>query len=255
MIVFPAVDIKNGKCVRLLQGKPDSEKQYYEHPWEAAQHWEELGAKVLHVVDLDGALGSAEANTSYVEEILRTVHIPVQVGGGLRTRRQVEAVLAAGAARAIIGTRVLLEPHWAADLSRSYPGRVIVALDARDGKVALRGWQELGAKGVCELAVELQQVRPAAFLYTDVDRDGMLSRPNFEGTAALIEATDVPVIASGGVASEEDVRQLGEIGADAVIIGKALYEGKLHLRAALGAASRFPSRLCAAPPGFRNERG
>ena len=247
MLVFAAVDIRKGRCVRLLQGRPEDEKMYWEQPWSAALHWQHAGARALHVVDLDAALGQGE-NTDAVGDLLARVSIPVQVGGGLRDSQQVQAILALGAARAVVGTRAASEPQWAVGLCGSLPGQITIALDARDGKVAVEGWQRSSGLDVAELALRLQEGRPAAFLYTDVSRDGMLSHPNFEAVKALVALCDVPVIASGGVASLEDIRRLGECGADAVIVGKALYEHTFSLPEANEAAAPFCGRLSAAPP-------
>ncbi len=243
MLVYPAVDIARGRCVRLLQGEPERETVYYRDPAEAAAHWEALGAKALHVVDLDGALAGGGRNAGPIKEILERVGIPVQVAGGLRTAEAVRRVLDAGAARAVVGTRAAKEPEWAVELCRELPGRVVIAVDAREGRVAVEGWREVAETSPVQLAQRLAEGGPAAFLYTDVARDGMLSRPNFDGVAKLLEAVAVPVIASGGVASLEDIQRLGECGADAVIVGKALYEGVIELPDVLAAAGEYPSRL------------
>ena len=253
MVVFPAVDIKGGKCVRLLQGRPEAGKEYYAEPQEAALHWQEEGARALHVVDLDGALSESGENARCVLDILQELSIPVQVGGGLRSREDVERILEAGAARAVVGTRAATEPDWAVELCRALPGRIVIAVDARDGNIAIKGWQESTGVSVEELASRLEEGLPAAFLYTDVSRDGMLSRPHFEGVEALLHATCVPVIASGGVSSLDDIRRLGECGADAVIVGKALYENRFALAEAMEAGQAFSSRLSARPDEL-NER-
>ncbi len=256
MIVFPAVDIKGGRCVRLLQGRPEKSKQYYEEPREAALHWQELGAVALHLVDLDGALSQSGENRRCVQEVLGGLGIPVQVGGGLRSLDDVECLLEAGAARVVVGTRAATEPQWALELCRRLPGRIVVALDAREGVVAIRGWRESAGLRVEELARRLEEGPPAAFLYTDVVRDGMLSQPHFEGVRHLVRASAVPVIASGGVSSAEDVRRVGECGADAVIVGKALYEGRIELAEAQEAARPFHSRLAPDPrEGFERKTG
>jgi len=234
MIIFPAVDIKDGRCVRLVQGRADSGKVYFDDPCEAALHWQGLGAQALHLVDLDGALSRSAGNRPCVLKVLSSLEIPVQVGGGLRSEAEVEAVLQAGAARAVVGTRAATDPAWAVSLCRRLPGRIVVALDALDGEVAIRGWQQ-GAGP------------PAAFLYTDVSRDGMLSRPDFDAVERLVRMSQVPVIASGGVSSTDDIRRLGECGADAVVVGKALYEGRIELPDALRVAGAFPSRLVPDP--------
>ena len=243
MLIIPAVDIKGGRCVRLVQGRPEKSKTYYDEPLDAARHWERLGAVALHVVDLDGALAQSSANRQCVVDILSSLAIPVQVGGGLRVEETVAEILKAGAARVVVGTRAVVEPEWAALLCRQMPERIVIALDARKGRVTIKGWQEETALSVVELARRLEEGRPAAFLYTDVSRDGMLTRPHFDGVKELVGATAVPVIASGGVSSVEDVQRLGECGADAVIVGKALYEGRIELTEVLEAARAFPSRM------------
>jgi phosphoribosylformimino-5-aminoimidazole carboxamide ribotide isomerase len=247
MIVLPAVDIKGGRCVRLLQGRPQDSTEYYASPLEAALHWQSQGARALHVVDLDGALSESAENWPHVAEILRALRIPVEVGGGLRERPAVERVLAAGAARAVVGTRAVTDPQWTAQVCAAMPGRIVIALDARDGEVTVRGWQQGAGVKVEELARRLAQAGPAAFLYTDVARDGMLTRPHFDGVRRLVRAGPVPVIASGGVAELDDIRRLGECGADAAIVGKALYEKRFGLHEALAAADAFGSRLAPDP--------
>ena len=247
MIVFPAVDIQRGRCVQLAQGLPERSTTYYEAPLQAALHWQELGARALHLVDLDAALEQGDGNRDPKREILRVLQIPVEVGGGLRSDEAVGGILQGGAARAVVGTRAATEPRWAVDLCRQHPDRIVIALDARDGEVAIRGWQEGAGVQAEELARRLAEGPPAAFLYTDVTSDGMLTRPHFEGVERLIAATQVPVIASGGVSSLEDIRRLGECGADAVITGTALYEGRFELAAALETADAFGSRLSASP--------
>jgi phosphoribosylformimino-5-aminoimidazole carboxamide ribotide isomerase len=247
MVVFPAVDIKGGKCVRLLQGRPEAGTEYYEQPTQAALHWQQEGARALHVVDLDAALSESGENVRCVRDILQSLSIPAEVGGGLRSLESVEEMLEVGAARVVVGTRAAAEPEWAVALCRAMPGRIVIAVDARDGEVAVKGWREGAGVSVEELARRLEEGRPAAFLYTDVRRDGMMSRPHFEGVEALLRATSVPVIASGGVGSLEDVQRLGECGADAVIVGKALYENRFTLAEALEVADAFPSRLPVRP--------
>ena len=246
MLVFPAVDIYGGRCVRLVQGRPGTGKVYYDDPCEAAARWVEEGAEALHVVDLDGALGSG-SNRDVVLRLLGAAQVPVQVAGGIRTEGDVQALLEGGAARVVVGTRAVQEPQWVARLCEAHPGRVVVALDARQGRVAVSGWRRVVDAGPVELARALEAACPAAFLYTDVARDGMLTSPNFKGVRRLRDAVGVPVIASGGVSSLEHLRRLGECGADGVIIGKALYEGRLRLAEALAEAARFGSRLSARP--------
>jgi phosphoribosylformimino-5-aminoimidazole carboxamide ribotide isomerase len=249
MLVYPSVDIANGKCVRLVQGRLEDQKVYYDSPLEAAQHWQRLGAQALHVVDLDGALArtSSERNVGPVLGILEGADLPVQVAGGLRSTQAVRRVLDAGAARAVIGTRAVRNPQWAVGLCRDLPGRIVIAVDALEGRVAVEGWQEFADAGPVELAQRLAEGEPAAFLYTDVSRDGMLSQPNFASVEELLGAVQTPVIASGGVATLDHLRRLGECGADAVIVGKALYEERFALAEALEIAARYGSRLSPAP--------
>jgi len=247
MLVYPAVDIAGGRCVRLLQGRMENQTVYYTDPVDAALHWERCGAQALHVVDLDGALAGGGMNAACVRAILDRTRIPVQVAGGLRDDEAVRRVLEAGAVRAVVGTRAAREPDWAVRLCRALPGRVVVAVDALEGRVAVEGWKELAAVGPTELARTLAEGAPAAFLYTDVSRDGMLTRPNFRAVEELRRAVEVPIIASGGVAELDDLRRLGECGADAVIVGKALYEERFTLPEALEVAAAYPSRLAAAP--------
>ncbi len=253
MLVLPAVDIARGRCVRLLQGHPEDETVYYEQPVQAALHWQRQGARALHVVDLDGALASG-GNPGPVQRILTRLRIPVQVAGGLRSEQTVRRALEAGAARAVVGTMAVMDPDWAVALCSAMPGRVVIAVDAKDGRVAVEGWRQLSEVGPVELARRLAEGRPAAFLYTDIARDGMLTRPHFEGVEALLQAVDVPVIASGGVASLADVARLGECGADAVIIGKALYEERFALPEAIDIAVEYPSRLRTAPGAENTEQ-
>ena len=254
MVVFPAVDIKGGHCVRLLQGRPEADTQYYEEPLRAARHWLQEGARTLHVVDLDGALSESNQNAGCVRDMLRELPIPVQVGGGLRSLADVTDILEFGAARAVVGTRAVTEPEWTVDLCRRFPGRIVIALDVREGEVAVKGWREGAGVRAEELARRFGEGSPAAFLYTDISRDGMLTHPNFEAVEALLGVTDVPVIASGGVSQLEDIQRLGECGADAVIVGKALYENRFTLGEALEVARGFTSRL-PRQPGALRERG
>ncbi|MEF8788176.1 MAG: 1-(5-phosphoribosyl)-5-[(5-phosphoribosylamino)methylideneamino]imidazole-4-carboxamide isomerase [Planctomycetota bacterium] len=246
MLVFPAVDVKDGRCVRLQKGDPDAEKVYELEPWKAAQRWADEGARALHVVDLDGALGTRN-NRAEIEELLQKVSLPVEIGGGLRSEDAIRDMLDAGAARAVVGTRAVEEPDWAIELTEMFRDSIVVALDARDGLVAVEGWQKTSDVEATELARRLAEGEPAAFLYTDVSRDGMLSHPNFDAVAEMVQATNVPVIASGGVSSDDDIRRLGEAGADAVIVGKALYEGRLTLSDAMQAAEPFEGGLSARP--------
>jgi len=252
MIVFPAVDIRQGQCVRLRQGQPETETVYDKQPLAAATRWVREGAETLHVVDLDAALGCEHTNREAIKEVIRRIEVPVQVGGGLRRTEQVEEMLAAGAARVVVGTRAVTDPAWAARLCDAFPARIVIALDAREGEVAIEGWKKASGRPLVGTAQQLQKAHPAAFLYTDIVRDGMMSRPHFEGVKALVDALAVPVIASGGIASAADIRELGQCGAHAAVVGKALYEKKLRLQEALEIASTCASALTLCPPGWKS---
>ncbi len=243
MIVFPAVDIKNGRCVRLLKGRPETAKEYVDRPWKAALQWEEAGAEWIHVVDLDGALSQSSENSPAVKELMEKTSVGIQFGGGIRNGEDIEKAIGAGARRVVLGTSAVKYPDWTIKQCLARPGQIVIALDAVGGVVSIEGWQESSGVKVKDLAKKLQAGRPAAFLYTDVERDGMLSSSDFDGVRKLLDYTDIPVIASGGVSSLEDIIKLGEAGADGVITGKALYEGKLKLEDALDAAGEFDSRL------------
>ncbi len=243
MIVFPAVDIKDGLCVRLEKGRPDTAKKYYDEPWRAGVHWERSGAEWLHVVDLDGALAGSDQNSGAVKELVEKTAAKVQLGGGMRSAESIDVALSTGVRRVVVGTMAARHPDWAVEQCRLHPGSIVIALDAENGMVSVDGWQQSSGTPVEELAQTLQAGGPAAFLYTDVERDGMLSHPNFEGLQSLLQCTSIPVIASGGVSCLEDIEELGRCGADGLITGKALYEGKFRLEDALDIASGFETRL------------
>lgn len=243
MIVFPAVDVKDGRCVRLEKGRPDTARQYYNEPWVAAAHWQESGATWLHVVDLDGALSGNNTNSGAIKKLIQETEINIQIGGGIRSETAITEALKAGVKRVVIGTQAVKDPQWTIEQCISHPGEVVVALDAVKGRVSVEGWRQSTETKVEELAQVLEEGRPAAFLYTDVERDGMLSHPHFSGIKNLLQVTDIPVIASGGVSSLEDIQKLGACGADGVITGKALYEEKFCLQDAIAIANKFQSRL------------
>ncbi len=237
MILFPAIDLKNGEAVRLQQGDMARATVFNRDPAAQGQAFERQGFEYLHIVDLDGAFAGKPMNAQAVERILAAVKIPVQLGGGIRNRATIEAWLGKGVARVIIGTAAVRDPALVTDAARAHPARVAVGLDARDGKVAVEGWAATSELSALELARRLEDAGVAAIIYTDIARDGMLQGLNLDATVALAERISIPVIASGGLASLDDVRALLEPRTQKLqgaIVGRALYDGRLDVAAALG---------------------
>jgi phosphoribosylformimino-5-aminoimidazole carboxamide ribotide isomerase len=238
MQIIPAIDLRGGRVVRLIQGDPSQETRYSNDPAAVAAEWERRGALRLHLVDLDGALEGSPATCQAIGDILRAVRIPVQVGGGLRSLEGVRTLLELGAAIAILGTAAVRDPDFLGAACEIFPGRVAVGLDARGGRLAVSGWADQTTIGVTQFARRVGQLSLAALIYTDISRDGMLKGPDLDGLEALAGCTAVPVIASGGIASVEHIRALRALeprGVTGAIIGKALYDGRLSLEAALAA--------------------
>ncbi len=236
MILFPAIDLKNGEAVRLEQGDMARATVFNRDPAAQAKAFEAQGFEYLHIVDLDGAFAGKPMNAAAVERILAAVTIPAQLGGGVRDRATIEAWLAKGIARVIIGTAAVRNPALVKEAARAYPGRVAVGLDARDGRVAVEGWAETSEVTALEVARRFEAAGVAAIVYTDVTRDGMLTGPNLEATTALADAVSIPVIASGGFASIEDIRALLRPRVKKLagaILGRALYDGRIDPAAAL----------------------
>ena len=234
MLIVPAVDLKAGRCVRLLQGRADAETIFSDDPVATARRWESEGAPRLHLVDLDGAFGGGPAQTAIVRDIARSISIPVEVGGGLRSAEHVEAVLDAGARWAIVGTRAALDPVFLGDVCRRFADRIIVGVDASDGRVAVEGWTRVLDLEAVALARDAAAAGACTIIYTDISRDGTQSGPNVWSTEAVARAAGIPVFASGGVGSLDDIRQLAGIpGVEGVVVGRALYTGALTLRDAL----------------------
>jgi phosphoribosylformimino-5-aminoimidazole carboxamide ribotide isomerase len=236
MIIFPAIDLKDGLCVRLMQGDPERVTVYGKDPVAVARHWEGKGAQWLHVVDLDGAFSRSPKNREAIIAIAAAVSIPVQVGGGIRRLEVIEDYLTAGLERVILGTVALREPQLLEAACRSFPHRVALGIDARDGRVAIEGWQETTGTEVVALVASFSHLDLAAVIYTDIHRDGMQSGVNVEATRKLLEATRLPVVASGGVATLKDVEALLPLiplGLLGVITGRAIYSGTLALPKAL----------------------
>lgn len=238
MIVFPAIDLKNGQCVRLAEGDMDRATVYNKDPGAQARAFADAGARALHVVDLDGAFAGESRNGASVAAAVAAFAGKVQVGGGIRTRANAEAWFDIGVWRVVMGTAALENPALVCEIAAAHPGRIVVAVDARDGMVATRGWAERSTVSVADLAARFADAGVAALLFTDVGRDGMLKGVNLEATIALAAVSPVPVIASGGVAGMADITALvGQPNIEGVITGRALYDGRLDLREALAAAA------------------
>ncbi len=233
MQVWPAIDLRGGRCVRLQQGDYQRETVFGDDPVETAGRWVEAGARRLHLVDLDGARSGDPVNRPVIAEIARSLKIPCQVGGGIRDDAVIEAFLELGVERLVVGTQAIKQPEWFRRACRRLPGRLVLGLDARDGRVATDGWLETSDVSATELAATFAEEPLAAVVYTDIARDGMLSGPNIPAMRAMKEALPLPVIASGGVATVNDLAALDAAGLDGCIVGRALYEGNFTLAEAL----------------------
>lgn len=232
--LIPAIDLRGGRCVRLRQGRLEDETVFSEDPVATARGWQAQGAPRLHVVDLDGAFGGRPAQTDIIRAIIAALEIPVQVGGGLRDAATVQRVLDAGARWAVVGTRAALDPVFLGEICGALPGQIIVAVDASDGKVAVDGWKRVLEVDATTLARDAAAAGAAAVLYTDIARDGTQGGPNIWSTEAVARAAAIPVLASGGVGSLDDIRRLATIaGVEGAIVGRALYSGAVDLRRAL----------------------
>ena len=236
MILFPAIDLKNGQCVRLRQGDMDQATVFNDDPAAQAAIFERQGFRWLHVVDLDGAFAGKPMNAAAVEAILKGVAFPVQLGGGIRDMKTVEGWLAKGVSRVIIGTAAVRDPAFVREAAKAFPGKVAVGIDARDGYVAVEGWAETSSLAAEDLGRRFEDAGVAAIVYTDIARDGMLQGVNWDGTIALAKALTIPVIASGGLASMADIERLCAPEAailEGAITGRALYDGRIDPAAAL----------------------
>jgi len=232
--IVPAVDLKAGRCVRLRQGRADAETVFSDDPVAMARRWQDAGARRLHVVDLDGAFAGRPEQTALVAAMIQAVSIPVEVGGGLREIAHVEAVLAAGARWAIVGTRAALDPAFLGEVCERFRDRVIIGVDASDGRVAVDGWTRILDLDAIALARDAAAAGAAGIIYTDIARDGTQTGPNLWSTGAVAQAAGIPVLASGGVGSLDDIRQLATVaGLAGVVVGRALYSGAVDLAAAV----------------------
>ena len=244
MLVIPAIDLKDGQCVRLRQGRMEDETVFSDNPVEVAGRWVEAGARRLHMVDLNGAFAGKPVNADAIKAVAEAFpDLPIQVGGGIRDEETVQAYLDAGVQFVIIGTRAVSAPHFVSDLCVEFPGHIIVGLDARDGKVAIDGWSKLSNHSVIDLAQRFEQDGVEAIVFTDIGRDGMMSGVNLDSTVELARSIHIPVIASGGITSIDDIRALCAVtdeGISGAITGRALYEGTLDL----AAAQQLADELC-----------
>lgn len=251
MEVIPAIDLLEGRCVRLYQGDYDQSQVFNEDPVAVAQQWVEQGATRLHLVDLDGAKAGKPENGQAIAAIVNAVNVPIEVGGGLRDRQRVTELFQMGVRYAILGTAAVENPDLVGELNREFPGQVIVGIDARDGKVATRGWLETSEVDAVELAKRMGQQGAAAIIYTDIKRDGTLKGPNLEALREVAKAVEISVIASGGVSTVTDLLSLlalEPLGVTGVIVGKALYTGDVILKEALRAVGQ--GRWQDVPPDF-----
>lgn len=234
MQLYPAIDMKNGQCVRLTQGLFDNVKVYSDKPESVALHWQRQGASFIHIVDLDGALAGHSVNESVIKKIVSCVDIPVQLGGGIRSKEAVENMLSLGVNRVIIGTRAVENPEFMKELTDTFGSeRIVAGIDAKDGMAAVEGWEKVSSIKALELCLKMKEYGVKHVVYTDITKDGMMSGPNFEYTKLLTDESGIDIIASGGVSSMEDLEKLYKSGINGAIIGKALYENKIDLNEAV----------------------
>lgn len=242
MLIIPAIDLRNGKCVRLVEGKVDKETIYSDRPAEMATRWEFKGAKFLHLVDLDGAFAGEPKNLEAIKEILNTVKIPCELGGGIRDLATIEMYLELGINRVILGTAAIANPELVAEACQRFGSdRIVLGVDAKNGRVAIHGWDATATKTAVALALEMKKHGVSRIIYTDISRDGTLQGPNLVSTRELAEITGLAITASGGISGPDDivaVKALETYGVDSVIVGKALYDGRLELEEALEIAGQ-----------------
>ena len=246
MLLIPAIDIKNGRCVRLRQGRMDQETIYGEDPIAMAGRWIEAGARRLHIVDLDGAIAGKPENADVIHDIAETYPgIPIQVGGGIRDEDPIQTYLDVGVSYVIVGTKAVTTPHFVADICLEFPSHIIVGLDAKNGKLATNGWSKLSHHGVVDMARRFEEDGVTAIIFTDIGRDGMMNSVNIEATVELCREVTVPVIASGGISNMDDIRSLcaAEEGIAGAITGRAIYEGTLDF----AAAQKLADEICSHP--------
>jgi len=237
VLILPAIDLRGGLCVRLRQGDYAQETIFGDDPAAMAQRWVQLGAKYLHIVDLDGAKEGRPVNGDSIRRIVESAGVPCELGGGLRSEEHIRQALAWGVDRVVLGTQALKDPDWLHGIAQRFPGKIALGIDAKQGKVATDGWLQVTERPAIDLAHECAAWPLAAIVYTDISRDGMLEGPNFTAVAAMAAAVRLPVIASGGVTTLDDIRRLAQLGLAGCIIGRALYEGRIDLKEAIKVGS------------------
>lgn len=244
MLLIPAIDIKDGKCVRLRQGRMDDETIYADNPLDMAKRWVDAGARRLHLVDLDGALAGEPINAKIVHDIAEAFpDVPIQIGGGIRDEDTIQAYLSAGVSYVIIGTKAVTTPHFVSEVCLEFPGHIIVGLDAKDGKVATDGWSKLSRHDAIDMAKHFENDGVVSIIFTDIGRDGMMNSVNTEATVELCRQINIPVIASGGITNLDDIRSLSEAakeGIEGAITGRAIYEGTLDF----AEAQKLADEIC-----------
>lgn len=233
MIIFPAIDIKDGRCVRLTQGRFDQVSIYNDNPAEVARLWESMGAQYIHLVDLDGAKDGSPASRDMVKSVIDAVDIPVQVGGGIRSLERADQLIALGARRIILGTAAVNDRELTQAVAERYPGRTAVSVDAVNGMAAVNGWAKVSDTDVLDICAFMQEIGINTLIYTDILMDGMLKGPNFGEYERLMRETSLDIIASGGVTTKEDIERLAQMGIYGAIVGKALYDEKIDLKEAI----------------------
>ena len=233
MIIYPAVDVRDGKCVRLTQGEFNKETIYADNPVEMALKWENMGAQYLHVVDLDGARSGKSQNIAVISEMAAKMGIPVQLGGGIRTIEMIENVLSKGIERVILGTSAVKDPELVKRAVKTFENKVVIGIDAKDGMVAIEGWEKTSEFKAVDFAKKMEDLGVKTIIYTDISRDGMLNGPNLKAMEEMVKAVNTDIIASGGVGKIEDIKNLKEVGVSGAIVGRALYTGDVDLKEAI----------------------
>lgn len=233
MLIIPAIDLKDGKCVRLQQGRMENVTVYSDNPSSMAKHWQEEGAELLHVVDLDGAIEGKPVNLKSIIDVRRAVTIPIEVGGGIRDMEAIEKLLSLKIDRVVLGTSVVNNPSLLKEACRRFPGQILAGIDARDGMVAIKGWKETTQIKAIDFAKSLEDSGVKAIIFTDIKRDGLLLGPNIKSLKEFTDSVRLPVIASGGVADINDIKELMKLPLEGVIVGKAIYSGSLDLKEAI----------------------
>jgi phosphoribosylformimino-5-aminoimidazole carboxamide ribotide isomerase len=254
LIIIPAVDLKDGRCVRLSQGRMEQETVYSEHPVQMAQHWEAKGAERIHVVDLNGAVRGKPFHQSLVKEMVQCLQIPIEVGGGIRNIDTIECYLSFGVRWVILGTAAFNNRPFIEEACHRFPERVILGIDAKGGKVAIHGWNEVISLEAIDLAKQVEGIGLSAIIFTDIEKDGMSTGLNFESTQKLTQSTSIPVIASGGVSRIEDIEHLLELERDGVIgviVGRALYTGSVDLEEALRITKFYVGSTKSQAPNYK----